>query len=182
MRLQVVSPRCPCGKIDQSLGKTYSIGGVRALCARTGLGGFFIRVLHSGDLQEGDVFMLAARPNPAWTVGRVSHLLYGHPTANMNYLQRAKTAYSDHVTQAVRRDEWMGTEDEMRELAALPQLAVVEYKEHLHNMLGLPGLGRYRPRSTWQSNLQSSSATLFIGSVILVTAACLVTPLCRRSK
>jgi len=126
--------------------------------------------------------MLASRPNPSWTIGRVSCLLYSHPTANMNYLQRATTAYTDRVTQAVRRDEWMGSEDEARELASLPELAVVEYKEHLHNLLGLPGLGRYRPRSIWQNDIWLSSAGLLIGSAILLSTACLVTSLCRRSK
>lgn len=34
---------------------------VRAHCARTALGGFFVRVLREGDLSEGDVLILSER-------------------------------------------------------------------------------------------------------------------------
>jgi len=54
LRLQVSSPRRPCSKIDARFGRTWNGGGVRALCARTGLSGWFVRVLAPGELRDGD--------------------------------------------------------------------------------------------------------------------------------
>jgi MOSC domain-containing protein YiiM len=181
LRLQIASPRNPCGKVDMKLGKTYTMKGVRAHCAPTGLAGFFFRVLHPGDIKEGDVFYLASRPNPTWTLERVSRLLYGHPTANMSYQQRYKMPTKDQITKAVERDEWMGTEEELNELTALPELAVVEYKEHLFNMLGLPGIGRYSQQGPSLRNMVFGSPTLLVGSAMTLIAAGLLVQLSRRS-
>jgi hypothetical protein len=124
VRLQVASPRRPCARLDERHGKSFSARGVRAHCARTGLGGIFMRVLVPGALRAGDTLRLVSRPHPGWTISRVSWLLHGHDDAVMRYISRGVT-----------RDEWMGTEAELRELAALPALAVMEYKEELVRML-----------------------------------------------
>ncbi|CAJ1398053.1 unnamed protein product [Effrenium voratum] len=145
LRFQVASPRCPCSKVDMRLGRTFSEQGVRFHCAQTGRAGCFLRVLEEGDLCDGDLLRLSKRPNPSWTVARVSGLLYGHDEAAKHYLQRSKLAVADFDTPTVRREEFMGTQEELEELAALPELATFEWKEHLVRMLGRH-IGRYRKR------------------------------------
>lgn len=145
LRIQVASPRLPCGNIDIKNGNTATLQGVRSYCAQSGNAGFFLRVLSPGDLKEGDTLRLASRSQPKWDCARVSKLMYSHPTTIMHYLARQLKACKDRCTPCVRREEWMGTEEELRELAAMPELANVEWKENLALMLGLPGIGRYRP-------------------------------------
>jgi MOSC domain-containing protein YiiM len=132
LRVQVTSPRRPCSKVDVRHGQTYTAAGVRAHCAATGLAGFMVRVLEPGTLQRGDRVRLVARPCPGWSLRRVSALLYGDPTAVMEYLHRG-----------VRRAEWAGSDAELLELADLPELAVCEYKEELHHMLRRSPIGKY---------------------------------------
>jgi MOSC domain-containing protein YiiM len=70
--------------MDDVHGRTYSVHGTRAHCARTGWGGAFFRVLGAGgSVMEGDAVRLAARPHPAWSTRRVSELLYGSDAAVM---------------------------------------------------------------------------------------------------
>ncbi|WP_191091511.1 MOSC domain-containing protein [Affinibrenneria salicis] len=40
--------------------------------------GWFYRVLEEGDVRVGDVFMLADRPHPHWTLSRVQQVLFGN--------------------------------------------------------------------------------------------------------
>jgi len=138
LRLQVTSPRRPCARVDMRHGKTYTWKGVRAYSAAKALVGFFMRVLAPGDVQDGDVLYLAARPNPDWTLARVASLCYSHPTALMKYAQRRPPCPD------LLREEWMGTQYELKELASLPELAIHEWKENLVQLLGLPPIGRFR--------------------------------------
>ena len=76
------------------------------------------------------------------------------------YLQRAAQGHG-----AVLRSEWMGTEEELLELASLPELSVIEYKEQLFRMLGLPPIGqvsklRYIMRIADLRNTQHCSSGL----------------------
>jgi len=146
LRLQVSCPRLPCGKIDDRMGKTYTACGARAHCAVTGHAGLFFRVLEPGDLQIGDVLKLTARKYPMWDLARVSRLMYSHPTALMNHKVRGSKAWADRTTPAVLREEWMGNEEELVELASIPELAILEWREHLWRMLEWQRIGRYRPR------------------------------------
>mmetsp|Transcript_59933 Transcript_59933/g.106624 ORF Transcript_59933/g.106624 Transcript_59933/m.106624 type:complete len:321 (-) Transcript_59933:422-1384(-) len=166
LRLQVASPRCPCGKVDSRIGKTFTQDGVRAHCASTALGGFFVRPIVTGDLAEGDEVKLACRPHPTWTLARVNSLLYGHPTAVMKYEMRSIKATKDHRTEAVLRSEWMGTQAELEELAELKELAVCEYKEVLFCMLGLPGIGRYATRR-WVPSKQTLALLGAAGAILV---------------
>lgn len=184
VQLQVSSPRCPCFKIDTKNGQTFTASGVRAHCAATGHAGFFLRVLVPGDIKDGDLFHLTARPHPSWDLARVSSLLYGHPIAVMNYATRSALAAKDGRTEVILREEWMGSEAELVELAALPELTVCEYKEYLVRMLGLPGIGRYRPRRglTLGSLGESKSAIVLASSAILIAAVCVGVVSARRSS
>lgn len=172
LRLQVSSPRCPCCKVDQKFGKKYTIDGVRCHCASTGCAGIFLRVLVPGDLMEADVLRLVARPNPSWSLERVSGLLYAHPTTLMHYAQRANKASHDKLTDVVLRSEWMGSKEELQELADLPELGVCEYKEHLWKLLGRRGIGRYQTPSYLNDPIRfltgSGAVLLVCGALILV--------------
>eukprot|EP00746_Dinoflagellata_sp_MGD_P035865 gnl/MRDRNA2_/MRDRNA2_18587_c0_seq1.p1 gnl/MRDRNA2_/MRDRNA2_18587_c0~~gnl/MRDRNA2_/MRDRNA2_18587_c0_seq1.p1 ORF type:complete len:355 (-),score=71.80 gnl/MRDRNA2_/MRDRNA2_18587_c0_seq1:2-976(-) len=178
LRVQVVSPRLPCGKVDSKNGKTFSAHGVRAHCAQTGQAGIFLKVLVPGTIQEGDTIKLAARPNPSWDLARVSRLLYGHPTAVMQYLPRSAKANKDACTPIVLREEWMGTEAELKELVGMPALGSFEWKECMVRMLELPGIGRYTKKS-----FQCSPRTFaLIGSTVAIAAAVVGMALVRRGK
>mmetsp|Transcript_19727 Transcript_19727/g.37098 ORF Transcript_19727/g.37098 Transcript_19727/m.37098 type:complete len:314 (-) Transcript_19727:38-979(-) len=169
LRLQVASPRLPCNKVDRMHGKTFTEGGVRPYCARTGLAGFFLRTLEEGDLKQGDVLKLEARPNPDWTLARVAGLLYGNREVAMQYSMRGAAAVKDGLTPVVRREEFMGTAAELEELHSLPELAVFEWKEHVNQMLGKAPLGRYRSRSTfpWKTAV---AVGIGLGAVALALA------------
>jgi len=49
-----------------------------------------------------------------------------------------------YLSRGVRRDEWGGTQNELVELSKLKELAVIEYKEEVFNLLGLPPIGKYK--------------------------------------
>jgi Uncharacterized protein conserved in bacteria len=134
LRLTVTSPRTPCANVDLKHGATCSKHGVRAETARTGLAGIFARVRgDGGSVQEGDTLHVVDRPNPEWTLERASVLLYGHPEAVMRYASRG-----------ILRSEWMGTHEELVALARLPELAITNWREELHRMLGYRGIGCYK--------------------------------------
>jgi len=127
--LIVTSPRRPCSKIDLKFSRGYTKRDVRAECARSGLAGFFCKVVvadgaDSADVSVGDEIRLVSRPNPRWTMERISRLIYGSDTAVMNYPVRN-----------IMRSEWTGTGEELNELNELDGLAVCEYKEELTAML-----------------------------------------------
>ena len=52
-----------------------------------------------------------------------------------------------HHTNPIK--EWLGTEEELRELADVEELAVCEYREEVFKILGRPGIGQYTARSHW---------------------------------
>jgi hypothetical protein len=134
LKVQVSSPRRPCSHVDERHGRTTGRRGIRAQCARTSWAGFFLRVLGAGGtVMAGDVFRLSARPNPSWNLLRVQTLLYSHNRTSMLYLWRG-----------VLREEWMGTDAELRELADVEELAVCEYREEVFKMLKRPGIGCYK--------------------------------------
>jgi MOSC domain-containing protein YiiM len=59
LELEVASPRRPCSNVDKRHGKRYNQRGVRAHTARTGLAGWFYRVLEEGEIAEGDTLRCA---------------------------------------------------------------------------------------------------------------------------
>mmetsp|Transcript_33838 Transcript_33838/g.108005 ORF Transcript_33838/g.108005 Transcript_33838/m.108005 type:complete len:304 (+) Transcript_33838:62-973(+) len=129
LRLQVSSPRRPCSKIDARFGRTWNGGGVRALCARTGLSGWFVRVLAPGELRDGDELRVVERPHPQWSLGRVSRLLYG-----MEGACDPPGGYALPTTREQVLSRWQGTLGELRELAGMPELARYEYRRELERL------------------------------------------------
>ena len=129
LRLQVSSPCQPCSKVDQRLGKTWDGHGVRAHAARTGSRGWFVRVLVPGVLRDGDALAVVERPNPSWTLRRVSDLLY-----NIEGVCDALPYRWPTEGAAVAR-AFRGSREELRALATLPELASHEWREEARNML-----------------------------------------------
>ena len=119
--LQVTSPRRPCSKVDTKHGKDFGPAGVRRYCAGTGLAGWFCRVLVEGDVRRGDALRVTKRGHEAWTLARVSQLLYGHVLA-IKKLGGFNAANN-------------GTEEELRELSRIEELAGCEWKHEAEALL-----------------------------------------------
>ena len=81
-----------------------------------------------------------------------------------------------YLSRGLRRDEWGGSQAELEELAALPELALCEYKEMAQHMLGartgMYGRGNRaaEPRWPWRKALPVVS----VGAVVAAAAAWLV--------
>lgn len=136
-----------------------------------------------GTLQAGDCVRLLSRPHPSWTLHRIASLLYGNKMAQMEYLHRG-----------VKREEWMGTMEELVEVcdqatrlfvcflmkfrvcpvqsqaSELTELAVCEYREELTNMLGKTGIGKYAERRDVTRTILCSTVS---GIIVVVGLAIL---------
>lgn len=71
--VEVSQGRQPCWKIDHR----FQRRGVTARVIETGRCGWYYRVLEPGEVGEGDMLALAARPHSEWTVARAFRLLIG---------------------------------------------------------------------------------------------------------
>lgn len=70
---EVTSPRFPCWKIDRRWGRK----GITARVAETGRCGWYVRVLETGSLSNGDAVELLERPAPAATVALAARAGFG---------------------------------------------------------------------------------------------------------
>ncbi len=70
--VQVSQPRQPCWK----LARLWRIADLAARVERTGRTGWYFRVLHTGEVQASDNFLLAERPFPQWTVAEANEIMY----------------------------------------------------------------------------------------------------------
>lgn len=75
--LEVSQGRQPCWKLNLRLGRAD----MARLVQETGRSGWYFRVLAPGAIRAGDTATLDARPNPDWTLSRVTRLLY-HDRSN----------------------------------------------------------------------------------------------------
>ena len=74
---EVSQGRQPCWRLNLRFGRPD----MARLVQDTGRAGWYFRVLSSGPIAAGDSARLLARPNPRWTLTRVSRLLY-HETGD----------------------------------------------------------------------------------------------------
>jgi MOSC domain-containing protein YiiM len=79
--LEVSQGRQPCWKLNLR----FDIADMAWRVQNTGRTGWYFRVAEPGLITAGDRGTLAARPNPAWSLARVSHLLY-HDRMNRSAL------------------------------------------------------------------------------------------------
>ena len=70
-RLQVTQPRRPCFKLALRFEDSQMI---KAL-VRSGLSGWYLRVLEPGPVEAGASIAMLDRPNPAWSISRLNRLL-----------------------------------------------------------------------------------------------------------
>merc|ERR1711871_1346913 len=77
VELQVCTPRRPCTKFKKKHGVGPGMNNLWGHCLRTGLGGWFCRVVRSGELRYGDRLICIRRVHPDWPVNRVSAVVYG---------------------------------------------------------------------------------------------------------
>jgi MOSC domain-containing protein YiiM len=72
---EVSQPRQPCWK----MGRRWRIPDLPKQVIANSRSGWYLRVLHKGDLAAGQSLDLLTRPHPTWTVARASRLLYHEP-------------------------------------------------------------------------------------------------------
>ena len=111
---QVTSPRRPCGKWDikyDALGKREK--GVRHFMLQNTIAGWFMKPMtEGGKVCVGDTVELVHRPYPKWTLKLLGDKLYG----------QAKGQPRDWA-------QWIGTDEELNELANMEELAIEEWRE-----------------------------------------------------
>ncbi len=70
--VQVSQPRQPCWK----LARRWQVKDLTARVEKTGLTGFYFRVIRHGHVQPGDVLRLVDRPFPQWTIQRCNEIMH----------------------------------------------------------------------------------------------------------
>ncbi|HVO44251.1 MAG TPA: MOSC domain-containing protein [Aggregatilineales bacterium] len=73
IRLQVSQPRAPCWK----LARRWGIKDLTARVEARGWGGWYHRVLATGEVGAGDAYRLLERPYPAYPIARLNDLITG---------------------------------------------------------------------------------------------------------
>ena len=80
-RLQVSSPRLPCAKVNGSCKRWVKSSThkkadgweqMKVFCSRTGLGGWFFRVLAEGPISVGDKLERTEQVLPTWNLNRLA--------------------------------------------------------------------------------------------------------------
>ena len=70
--LEVTQPRQPCSNIN----RRWERKGVTEAVVANGRGGWYLRVIETGALKEGDPVDLASRPHPGLTIAQANDALY----------------------------------------------------------------------------------------------------------
>lgn len=70
--VQVSQPRQPCWK----LARRWRIKDLAASVQRTGLTGWYFRVLQKGHVEEGVILQLVERPHPEWTISLANTIMH----------------------------------------------------------------------------------------------------------
>lgn len=112
--LQVSQGRQPCWKLNERFG----VRDMAMRVQRTGLTGWYYRVLQEGDICAGDAFILVDRISPDWTIDRARRVLY---VDTMNLDELREMAALAHLPDswrkyAMRRLETRRVEDWTRRL------------------------------------------------------------------
>jgi len=77
--VQVSQPRQPCWKIA----RRWGVKTLTKEVAQTGRTGWYLRVITEGEIESGQSFELAERPNPNWSVSRTNDVLFGREVDRM---------------------------------------------------------------------------------------------------
>ena len=79
-----------------------------------------------------------------------------------------------YASRAVNREEWKGTEEELEELALIRELAVLEYKDELFNMLNYPATGLRYAKKDKSSTKKVVDIFTVVVCIVFAYMACLV--------
>lgn len=80
--IEVSQARQPCWRLNLR----FDLPDMARRVQETGRSGWYFRVIEPGVIAAGDHGVLAERPHPEWSLGRVSHLLY-HDRMNRSALE-----------------------------------------------------------------------------------------------
>jgi MOSC domain-containing protein YiiM len=150
--LQITSPRWPCYKVDKRHPLPSELQGeerVRGVCCASGWGGFFAKVLQPGSIGCGNSVEVTSRPQPQWTLERVSKVFYGG--ANR------KTAMLD---------VWNGTEEELHECLELSELAEFEWRDRLKQYVAKRAALKEKNRAKWKLRILVASIVVALVAVL----------------
>lgn len=70
--VQVSQPREPCGNLVRHTG----LAGIVKVMERTGLTGYYFRVVEPGEVAPGDALELLARGDETWTIRRLNEVMF----------------------------------------------------------------------------------------------------------
>jgi len=120
LKVEITCPRLCCAWVDKRNGSPFGLAGVKRFCNKSGLGGFFARVLVAGDLRDEMKFVRTAHPHPKWTLAYISEALYGE--GPKTYLMAGWA-------------HWQRSKEELKELCKVEQLGEYEWKEEAEYIL-----------------------------------------------
>eukprot|EP00588_Corethron_pennatum_P032199 CAMPEP_0194342678 /NCGR_PEP_ID=MMETSP0171-20130528/93715_1 /TAXON_ID=218684 /ORGANISM="Corethron pennatum, Strain L29A3" /LENGTH=640 /DNA_ID=CAMNT_0039108533 /DNA_START=41 /DNA_END=1959 /DNA_ORIENTATION=+ len=118
--VEVTCPRRSCYHVDLRYGTPKGLKGMKRHTTANGLGGWFVRVVHEGELCDNMRFVRVSNPHPKWTVPYISKVLYDEGSV---------------MQKAMHKAHWVRGREELEELVAIPQLAGYEWKDEAKILL-----------------------------------------------
>lgn len=120
LKVQVTSPRKPCGMLDKRNNVPFGKKGVRVFTASKGLAGWFTRVLVGGEIRDGMTFVRVSHPHPKWTLENISKAVFG--------------GEGDVRDLGMVRAGWGRSEQDLQELLSMEALGDYEWKKDLRKV------------------------------------------------
>eukprot|EP00548_Thalassiothrix_antarctica_P007610 CAMPEP_0194151008 /NCGR_PEP_ID=MMETSP0152-20130528/46151_1 /TAXON_ID=1049557 /ORGANISM="Thalassiothrix antarctica, Strain L6-D1" /LENGTH=617 /DNA_ID=CAMNT_0038854427 /DNA_START=173 /DNA_END=2026 /DNA_ORIENTATION=- len=120
LKLRVTAPRKSGRELDIKNRTAPGRKGVYHLATSTAMAGWFCQVLSEGSLTEGSELVLVERPHPKWTLQELAKSIYGGE-GDATALVRCKPS-------------WGRSEEELKELLAIPYLSECGWKEKLRTI------------------------------------------------
>lgn len=148
LRLEVTSPRTVCAWVDKRVASPFGLKGIKRYCNKRGLGGWFARVLTSGELRHGMKLIRTSRPHPKWNLQYISFAMLGEgPTMHL----------------ASAWPYWVRDQGELEDLINLKELGNYEWKDEATWMLN--HFNQYSSRDERTRDTLSENSTRNIFSV-----------------
>eukprot|EP00588_Corethron_pennatum_P011217 CAMPEP_0194282338 /NCGR_PEP_ID=MMETSP0169-20130528/22944_1 /TAXON_ID=218684 /ORGANISM="Corethron pennatum, Strain L29A3" /LENGTH=694 /DNA_ID=CAMNT_0039027621 /DNA_START=110 /DNA_END=2194 /DNA_ORIENTATION=- len=118
--VEITCPRRSCYHVDLRYGTPKGLTGMKRHTTAHGLGGWFVRVVHEGELRDNMRFVRVSNPHPKWTVPYISKVLYNEGSV---------------VQKAMNTAHWVRGREELEEIVNIPQLAGYEWKDDVKVLL-----------------------------------------------
>jgi len=143
LKVEITCPRLCCAWVDKRNGSPFGLAGVKRFCNKSGLGGFFARVLVAGELRDEMKFIRTKHPHPKWTLAYISGALYAE--GPKTYLMAGWA-------------HWQRSKEELKELCEIEQLGLYEWKEEAEYILKY--WHKYRPEDKKAKKKKKSRNTV----------------------